>query len=132
MVEDEVSIASLITYNLEQSGYCVKAAGDGEQACALVESFVPDLVTLDLLLPLKSGWQVLADIRLHQDARIRNVPIIVVSALASQKQQQELKHNGVQHCLSKPFSVAELCLLVQQELVASSKKPIQKPCSVAR
>ena len=116
VAEDEASIAHLIAYNLEQAGYWVETAEDGEQACTRVESFRPDLVTLDLLLPLKSGWQVLACIRRHPDAHIRQVPIIVVSVLASQKQQQELKHNGVRYCLSKPFPISELCLLVRQQL----------------
>ena len=81
VVEDEPSIAHLIAYNLEQAGYCVEIAEDGEQACARVESFGPDLMTLDLLLPLKSGWQVLEYMRRHSDACVRQVPIIVVSAL---------------------------------------------------
>ena len=71
-------------------------------------------MTLDLLLPLKSGWQVLEYIRRHSDARVRQVPIIVVSALASQRQQKELQHSGVHYCLGKPFSISELCLLVHQ------------------
>ena len=125
VVEDEASIASLIAYNLEQAGYWVETAEDGEQACTRVESFRPDLLTLDLLLPLKSGWQVLACIRRHPDAHIRQVPIIVVSVLASQKQQQELKHNGVQHCLSKPFSLSELCRLVHQQTRHALHKLIQ-------
>ena len=124
VVEDEARIASLIAYNLEQAGYCVETAEDGEQACARLESFRPDLVIQDLLLPLKSGWQVLECIRQHADAHIRQVPIIVVSALASQKQQQELKHNGVQYCLSKPFSVAELCRLVHQQTCPALHKPL--------
>ena len=65
VVEDETSIAHLIAYNLEQAGYWVETTEDGEQACTRVESFRPDLLTLDLLLPLKSGWQVLACIRRH-------------------------------------------------------------------
>ena len=116
VVEDEPSTAHLIAYNLEQAGYRIEIAEDGEQACARVESFGPDLVMLDLLLPLKSGWQVLECIRWHADARVRQVPIIVVSALASQRQQKELQHSGVHHCLSKPFSISELCLLVHRQL----------------
>ena len=100
VVEDEPSIAHLIADSLEQAGYRVEIAEDGEQACARVESFVPDLVTLDLLLPLKSGWQVLEYIRRHAEASVRQVPIIVVSALASQRQQKELQHSGV-HSLFK-------------------------------
>lgn len=125
VVEDETSIARLIAYNLEQAGYCVETAEDGEQACTRVESFRPDLVTLDLLLPLKSGWQVLESIRRHSDVRVRQVPIIVVSALASQRQQQELQHSGVRHCLSKPFSISELCLLVRQQLSPALHKSVR-------
>ena len=124
VVEDEPSIAHLIAYNLKQAGYCVEIAEDGEQACARVESFGPDLMTLDLLLPLKSGWQVLEHIRRYPDARVRQVPIIVVSALASQRQQKELQHSGVHHCLSKPFSISKLCLLVHRQLSPAMHKPV--------
>lgn len=128
VVEDEPSIAHLIAYNLEQVGYCAEIAEDGEQACARVESFGPDLVTLDLLLPLKSGWQVLECIRRHTDARVRQMPVIVVSALASQRQQKELQLSGVHHCLGKPFSIFELCLLVHQQLSPAMPKPVHPGC----
>ncbi len=128
VVEDEPSIAHLIAYNLEQAGYCVEIAEDGEQACMRVESFGPDLVTLDLLLPLKSGWQVLEHIRRYPDARVRQIPIIVVSALASQRQQKELQHSGVHHCLSKPFSISELCLLVHRQLSPALNKSRPAGC----
>lgn len=128
VVEDEPSIAHLIAYHLEQAGYCVEIAEDGEQACTRVESFGPDLVTLDLLLPLKSGWQVLEYIRRHPDAHVRQVPIIVVSALASQQQQQELQHHGVHHCLSKPFSISKLCLLVRHQLSPTLSRSIPAGC----
>ena len=87
VVEDEPSIAHLIAYNLEQAGYCVEIAEDGEQACARVESFGPDLMTLDLLLPLKAAGRPRI-FRRHSDACVRQVPIIVVSALASQRSKQ--------------------------------------------
>ena len=128
VVEDEPSIAHLIACNLKQAGYCVESAEDGEQACARVESFGPDLMTLDLLLPLKSGWQVLEYIRRHSDAGVRQVPIIVVSALASQRQQAELQHSGVHHCLSKPFSISELCRLVHHQLSPALNKSIPAGC----
>ena len=128
VVEDEPSIAHLIADSLEQAGYRVEIAEDGEQACARVESFVPDLVTLDLLLPLKSGWQVLEYIRRHAEASVRQVPIIVVSALASQRQQKELQHSGVYSCLSKPFSIAELCRLVHHQLAPALNKSRPAGC----
>lgn len=122
IVEDELSISNLISYNLQQAGYRVATAYDGVEAIRLVEDFCPHLVTLDLLLPLRSGWQVLDAIRRHPRRSIATVPVIVLSALGSPKLQSELLSNGVAHCLGKPFSVTELCLLVHS-LLDKPKEP---------
>lgn len=122
IVEDELSISNLIAYNLQQAGYQVATAYDGIEAVRLVEDFCPHLVTLDLLLPLQSGWQVLDAIRRHPRKPISTVPVIVLSALSSPKLQGDLLCNGVAHCLGKPFSVTELCLLVHA-LLDKPKNP---------
>ena len=113
VVEDELSIANLIAYNLEQAGYLVTVAHDGLEAIRLVEEFLPHLVTLDLLLPLRSGWQVLDAIRCPPRKRIATLPVIVLSALNSMHLNDELVRNGVRHCLGKPFSITELSTLVE-------------------
>ncbi len=112
VVEDELSISNLICYNLEQADYRVAAAFDGDEALQLVESFCPQLVTLDLLLPRQSGWQVLDAIRHHPRKQTAMLPVVVLSALSSPQLRDDLHRCGVRHCLSKPFSVSELCLLV--------------------
>lgn len=115
VVEDEASIANLIAYNLDQDGYQVQTALDGQQACMRAETFNPNVVTLDLLLPLASGWQVLRFLRAPANPRLARVPIIVVSALSCARQQAELERHGVQHCVGKPFSVTELSRLIHQQ-----------------
>ncbi len=112
VVEDELSISNLICYNLEQGGYRVAAAFDGDEALQLVESFCPQLVTLDLLLPRQSGWQVLDAIRHHPRKQTAMLPVVVLSALSSPQLRDERHRSRVRHCLSKPFSITELCLLV--------------------
>ncbi|HJY81757.1 MAG TPA: response regulator [Candidatus Binatia bacterium] len=112
VVEDELSISNLICYNLERAGYRVAAAFDGDEALQLVESFCPQLVTLDLLLPRQSGWQVLDTIRHHPRKQTATLPVIVLSALSSPQLRDDLHRSGVRYCLSKPFSVTDLCLLV--------------------
>lgn len=112
IVEDEHSISHLIAYNLEQSGYRVATAYDGTEALQMVEEFTPHLITLDLLLPLRSGWQVLDTIRHHPRRQVSTVPVVVLSALSSVQLRHELLRSGVTHCLGKPFSVMELCILV--------------------
>lgn len=112
VVEDELSISNLISYNLEQAGYRVAAAFDGAEALRMVDRFCPHLVTLDLLLPQQSGWQVLDAIRHHPRKPIARLPIIGLTALCSPRLREELRRSDVRHCLGKPFSITELCLLV--------------------
>lgn len=127
IVEDELSISNLISYNLQQAGYQIATAYDGPEAVRLIENFCPHLITLDLLLPLQSGWQVLDTVRRHPRRQVATVPIIVLSALSSPKLQNELLLSGVVHCLGKPFSVTELCMLVNALLGESSDPAWSSP-----
>ena len=116
IVEDELHISQLITYNLCEAGYQTAAAFDGVEALSQLERFAPHLITLDLLLPLRSGWKVLDLVRKHPRKQITTLPVIVLSALRSPQLKADLRLNGVEHCLGKPFSVTELCLLVRSVL----------------
>lgn len=116
VIEDEPHISQLITYNLAEAGYLVVPAFDGSEALTQIEDFAPHLITLDLLLPLYSGWEVLDFIRKHRRKQISALPVIVLSALRSPQLQADLHHHGVEHCLGKPFSVTELCFLVRSLL----------------
>jgi len=127
IVEDELSISNLISYNLEQAGYRVATAFDGAEALYLLDNFSPHLVTLDLLLPLRSGWEVLDTLRKHPRRAIASLPVIVLSALCSQQLREELRRNGVQYCLSKPFSVTELCILVHTLLAERADIGLANP-----
>ncbi len=123
VVEDEPAIAELLAYNLTKQGHSVATVHDGVAALEALASFRPDLLVLDLLLPLKSGWQVLRQIRNHPEPAIAKLPVIVVSALAGERLARELAANGAPYLLGKPFSVTELCDLVARLLVDSGRDP---------
>jgi DNA-binding response OmpR family regulator len=127
IVEDESSIAHLILYNLERIGYHATIAGDGVEALRLLDSFSPQLVTLDLLLPQRSGWEVLHCLRHHARKQIALLPVIVVSALNSPQLREDMRRNGVHHCLGKPFSVTELCVLVNSVLDGPAEMAAASP-----
>jgi len=108
IAEDEPCVASLIAYNLEQDGYRVTIAGDGDEALRSLLASPPELLVLDLLLPLRSGWQVLREIRARRELRLAELPVLVVSALACDRLERQLTAMGAQAVLGKPFSVQGL------------------------
>jgi two-component system, OmpR family, KDP operon response regulator KdpE len=110
-VDDEPRVLKLLKINLEPLGYRVLTAADGEEALRRVESDLPDLVILDLMLPQIDGYTVCRLIR-----EFSAVPIIILTARSA---QVDLIHGfevGADDYLTKPFSVAELVMRVQAVL----------------
>jgi DNA-binding response OmpR family regulator len=110
-VDDEPRVLKLLRANLESSGYKVLTAEDGEQALEAVETEMPDLVILDLMLPKMDGYAVCRRIR-----EFSAVPVIMLTARSA---QVDLIHGfevGADDYLTKPFSVAELLIRVQAVL----------------
>ena len=85
IVDDETSIQELIRFNLEQAGFETEVASDGLAALEKFESYKPDLVVLDLMLPGKDGYDVCKDIRRHS-----NVPIIMLTAKETELERRSL------------------------------------------
>ena len=75
VVDDEEKIVRIVKAYLEREGYAVVTAYDGEAALAIARAEVPDLIVLDLMLPLLSGWDVCRSLRAES-----NVPIIMLTA----------------------------------------------------
>jgi DNA-binding response OmpR family regulator len=110
-VDDEPRVLKLLKANLESSGYKVLTAVDGDQAIRLVESELPDLMILDLMLPKIDGYEVCIRVR-----EFSAVPIIMLTARTA---QVDLIHGfevGADDYLTKPFSVNELLVRVQAVL----------------
>jgi len=124
IAEDEPCVASLIAYNLEQDGYRVTIAGDGEEALRSLVASPPELLVLDLLLPLRSGWQVLREIRTRRMPSLADVPVLVVSALACDRLERQLEALGAQAVIGKPFSVQALRETVRR-LIAARHHPAE-------
>ncbi|MBI2035193.1 MAG: response regulator [Candidatus Liptonbacteria bacterium] len=79
LVEDDPFLSSLLKSRLSKEGFALIYAADGEEALALAQKEKPDLVLLDLILPKKSGFEVLEVMRL--DPRLEKTPIMIVSNL---------------------------------------------------
>jgi CheY-like chemotaxis protein len=86
LVEDDLEIRDILQDVLEADGFDVFPASNGKQALDFLNLNQPqkaDLVILDLMMPMVSGWQVME--QMHQDPRLQNIPILVLSAVARDK-----------------------------------------------
>ena len=114
VVEDEPAIQSLIEVNLRRAGYEVALAGDAESARRMVTAALPDLVLLDWMLPGMSGIEFARQLR--RDARTRDLPIIMLTARAEERDKIEGFDIGADDYVTKPFSPRELAARIRAVL----------------
>ena len=103
MVEDDAAIADVLRRALRQEGHEVRSAEDGVEALELAESFMPDLVILDLGLPKLDGVEVCRRLRAESDA-----PILILTARTDTDDRVEGLDSGADDYLVKPFERKEL------------------------
>jgi two-component system phosphate regulon response regulator PhoB len=114
LVEDEKSLVELLRYNLEQSGYRVSVATNGEEALTSVADDRPDLVLLDWMLPLMSGLEVCRQLR--RQPTTSNIPIIMLTARGEEGDRIRGLDAGADDYVSKPFSPSELVARIRAVL----------------
>ena len=111
VVDDEKPISDIISFNLENEGYAIEKAYDGEQALEVFEKSQPDLVILDLMLPKMDGLEVCREIR-KQSA----VPVTMLTAKDSEIDKVLGLELGADDYVTKPFSNRELIARVKANL----------------
>ena len=109
LCEDEEFIARSYVRKLELEGYEVIRAHNGEEGCDKIKEQKPDLIILDLMMPLKSGFEVLAEIQASGKSELKAIPIIVTSNLGQQSDIDEAMKLGAADFLIKSnISLQEL------------------------
>ncbi|SEB95096.1 response regulator transcription factor [Paenibacillus sp. GP183] len=109
VVDDEPSISMLIEFNLKLAGYEVHCVYDGEAVFEAIQSFRPDLIILDLMLPKMDGFQVCRKLRSQNNL----VPIIMLTAMQDLSDKIAGLDNGADDYMTKPFSPQELISRIQ-------------------
>lgn len=112
VVDDEPHIVRLLKVNLERAGYLVVTAADGIEALDQVKQEKPDLITLDILMPGKDGWQVIE--KLKQDPKTGDIPIFVISQCSDDDSILRGFREGVACYLTKPFTLLEVLQFVKR------------------
>jgi DNA-binding response OmpR family regulator len=103
IVEDEAGLRQGLEINLRHENYDTATAADGEEAIRLYHAEQPDLVLLDLMLPKKSGFEVLDHIR-----KVSKVPVILLTARGQETDKVRGLRSGADDYVTKPFGVQEL------------------------
>lgn len=111
VVDDEKPISDIIKFNLEQEGYEIDTAFDGEEALKKVYQFQPNLIILDLMLPKLDGFQVCRKIR-----ESFNIPIIMLTAKEEEVDKVLGLELGADDYITKPFGMRELIARVKANL----------------
>ncbi|RYL94152.1 response regulator YycF [Sporolactobacillus sp. Y61] len=111
VVDDEQPIADILQFNLEKEGYQVVCAYDGGEALEKVEQEHPDMVLLDVMLPVKDGMEVCREIR-----KKYTMPIIMLTAKDSEIDKVLGLEMGADDYVTKPFSNRELIARVKANL----------------
>ena len=123
IVDDEPSIVVPIQFLMEQLGYNVLVAENGEDALDIIYKYKPDLILLDIMLPRIDGYEVCEIVRL--DPRYRDIKIIFITAKGREVEIAKGLALGADAYITKPFSNTELVSKVK-ELLALSHETAEK------
>ena len=122
VVEDDGNIAELLRLYLEKDGFEVQRAADGGAGVQAFHSFAPDIVLLDIMLPVMDGWAVLREIR--RDSR---TPVIMLTAKSETPDKVSGLELGADDYVTKPFEVKELLARIHAVLrrTEETETPVQ-------
>ena len=106
LIEDEPNIIEVIRFILSRDGWHVDTHSDGKSALDAVRDRSPDLVILDVMLPNRSGYDILNDIRAQDTTR--DLPVLMLTARGQKKDRELAEKLGVNCFMTKPFSNGEI------------------------
>ncbi len=114
LAEDEPQIARLVEFKLKKEGYQVICKGNGEEALAAIKTEEPDLILLDVMMPVMNGYEVLR--RVKEDENLKNIPVVMLTARAQERDVVKGIDTGADDYITKPFHPAELLARVKKIL----------------
>lgn len=114
IVDDQESVLMIEGRLAKFAGYEPITAADGDEALKLARSEPVRLILLDIMLPGKNGFEVLRELK--ADPKTRDIPVVVITALHSEKDQDARQLTGAAHVLSKPVPAEELTKILKKYL----------------
>jgi DNA-binding response OmpR family regulator len=124
VIDDEPALAELVAVNLNAAGYRVRAESNGRAGLAAIATRRPDVVVLDVMMPILDGWGVLE--ALAEDPATAELPIVMLTALSSEQDVIRAHLTGAVHYLTKPFEASALLATVAAAAVPPTDEERQQ------
>ena len=119
LIEDEANIAEAIRFILSRDGWDVRLHADGADAMAKLRAQMPDVVILDLMLPGRSGLEILAEMRADPD--LAQTPVLMLTARGQERDREAAARAGATRFLAKPFANADLVSCLRDMAAGASE-----------
>ena len=120
LVEDNEMNRDMLTRRLKRKGFEIESAGDGEQALVMIQKSMPDLVLMDMNLPIKNGWNSCQEIRANPSTEM--LPIIALTAHAMAEDKQKALDAGCDDYTTKPIDFPLLLEKINTLLTLNKRK----------
>jgi DNA-binding response OmpR family regulator len=120
VVDDDADVRALVRELLARAGYAVSEAPDGREALRLLYDERPDLIVLDVAMPLLDGWATLERIR-----ELSSVPVVMLSAMGAELEKVRALRSGADDYITKPFGRQELLARVESVLRRSPAREVR-------
>lgn len=114
LAEDDRTIARLIIFKLEKEGFKIIHFLNGESVVDTVSKILPDIVILDIMMPIQDGISILKEIKINP--KIKHIPVVILSAKGQEKDIIKGMEIGASDYISKPFSPSELIVRIKRIL----------------
>ena len=111
VVEDQEDLRGILRDLLTGSGYAVAEAADGQAGVEMTRSGRPDLVLMDIQLPLMDGYE--ATRKIKTDPNLKATPVIAVSSYAMKGDEEKARAAGCDHYVTKPYSPVQLLRIIR-------------------
>jgi DNA-binding response OmpR family regulator len=117
IVDDEQDIVNTVQYRLKSCDFNVITAGDGKEGLEKVINEKPDLVLLDINMPIMDGHEMLERLRSNPDTK--SIPVIMLTAYSDRRDISKAADLGIEHYVTKPFDFADLMDKISKALESS-------------
>lgn len=114
VADDDPDILSIVSMSLETQGYTVYKAANGREAVDLARQHHPDLVLMDMMMPVVSGYEAVTELKADQSTR--DITIVGLSAKAMATDMERATDVGIDGYITKPFRIAQVLSVVESYL----------------